>query len=109
MRGGRRIGRAAVRQARSHAAPAGGCGGGGVASSLGCGIAWPHVLAWISEVIALTSVATNLAAIVGGIVVFHEPIGSGALATTGRCLAFCVAIAGAALMPTPMRTTPDTA
>ena len=31
------------------------------------------------EVIALTSVAANLAAIIGGILVFHEPIGSGPL------------------------------
>ena len=29
------------------------------------------------EVIAITSVAANLAAIIGGIIVFHEPIGSG--------------------------------
>ena len=59
------------------------------------------------EVIALTSVAANLAAILGGIVVFHEPIGSGALATTARFLAFCLVIAGAAaLMPAPMRATP---
>jgi hypothetical protein len=29
------------------------------------------------EVIALTSVAANLAAIIGGMLVFHEPIGSG--------------------------------
>jgi drug/metabolite transporter (DMT)-like permease len=61
------------------------------------------------EVIALTSVAANLAAILGGIVVFHEPIGSGALATTARFLAFCLVIAGAALMPAPMRATPDPA
>jgi drug/metabolite transporter (DMT)-like permease len=60
------------------------------------------------EVIALTSVAANLAAILGGIVVFHEPIGSGALATTARFLAFCLVIAGAALMPAPMRAAPDT-
>jgi drug/metabolite transporter (DMT)-like permease len=60
------------------------------------------------EVIALTSVAANLAAIFGGIVVFHEPIGSGALATTARFLAFCLVIAGAALMPAPMRAAPDT-
>jgi drug/metabolite transporter (DMT)-like permease len=59
------------------------------------------------EVIALTSVAANLAAIIGGILVFHEPIGSGALAVTGRVLAFCLVIAGAALMPAPVRTTPD--
>jgi drug/metabolite transporter (DMT)-like permease len=60
------------------------------------------------EVIALTSVAANLAAIIGGIVVFHEPIGSGALATTARFLAFCLVIAGAGLMPAPMRATPET-
>jgi drug/metabolite transporter (DMT)-like permease len=60
------------------------------------------------EVIALTSVAANLAAIIGGVLVFHEPIGSGALAITGRFLAFCLVIAGAALMPAPMRAAPDT-
>jgi len=61
------------------------------------------------EVIALTSVAANLAAIVGGILVFHEPIGSGALAITARVLAFGLVIAGAALMPAPMRATTETA
>jgi drug/metabolite transporter (DMT)-like permease len=61
------------------------------------------------EVIALTSVAANLAAIIGGFLVFHEPIGSGTLATTARFLAFCLVIAGAALMPAPMRATADTA
>jgi drug/metabolite transporter (DMT)-like permease len=55
------------------------------------------------EVIALTSVAANLAAIIGGILVFHEPIGSGALAIGARGVAFCLVIAGAALMPAPMR------
>jgi drug/metabolite transporter (DMT)-like permease len=59
------------------------------------------------EVIALTSVAANLAAIIGGILVFHEPIGSGTVATTARFLAFCLVIAGAALMPAPMRATGD--
>jgi drug/metabolite transporter (DMT)-like permease len=61
------------------------------------------------EVIALTSVAANLAAIVGGILVFHDPIGSGPLAITARFLAFCLVVAGAGLMPAPMRATPDTA
>jgi hypothetical protein len=61
------------------------------------------------EVIALTSVAANLAAIFGGILVFHDPIGSGALAITARLLAFCLVIAGAALMPAPIRATPDAA
>jgi drug/metabolite transporter (DMT)-like permease len=60
------------------------------------------------EVIALTSVAANLAAILGGILVFHDPIGSGPLAITARFLAFCLVIAGAALMPAPMRATPET-
>jgi drug/metabolite transporter (DMT)-like permease len=60
------------------------------------------------EVIAFTSVAANLAAIIGGVLVFHDPIGSGALAITGRFLAFSLVIAGAALMPAPMRATPDT-
>ena len=58
------------------------------------------------EVIALTSVAANLSAIFGGIVVFHEPIGSGPLEIGARLLAFCFVIAGAALMPGPTRTTP---
>jgi uncharacterized membrane protein len=60
------------------------------------------------EVIAVTSVAANLAAILGGILVFHEPIGSGALATTARFLALCLVIAGAALMPAPIRATRET-
>lgn len=36
------------------------------------------------EVIALTSVAANLAAILGGILVFYDPIGSGPLAISAR-------------------------
>ena len=55
------------------------------------------------EVIAITSVAANLGAILGGIIVFHEPIGSGPLEIGARFLAFCLVIAGAALMR-PMRT-----
>jgi len=50
-------------------------------------------------VIALTSVAANLAAIIGGILVFGEPIGSGPLAIGARFVAFCLVILGAALMP----------
>ncbi len=60
------------------------------------------------EVIAITSVAANLGAIIGGILVFHEPIGSGALEIGARGLAFCLVIAGAALMPAPLRTAADT-
>jgi drug/metabolite transporter (DMT)-like permease len=51
------------------------------------------------EVIAYTSVAANLSAIIGGILVFGEPIGSGPLAIAARLIAFCLVIAGAALMP----------
>jgi drug/metabolite transporter (DMT)-like permease len=57
------------------------------------------------EVIALTSVAANLTAIVGGILVFRDPIGTGSVEITGRMLAFGLVIAGAALMPAPMRAT----
>ena len=54
-------------------------------------------------VIAFTSVAANLAAIMGGILVFRDPIGIGALAIIGRVIAFGLVIAGAALMPAPQR------
>jgi hypothetical protein len=57
------------------------------------------------EVIALTSVAANLIAIIGGILVFRDPIGSGPVEVTGRMVAFCLVIVGAALMPAPMRAT----
>ena len=56
-------------------------------------------------VIALTSVAANLTAIIGGILVFRDPIGDGALEIIGRMLAFCLVIAGAALIPAPVRAT----
>lgn len=51
------------------------------------------------EVIALTSVAANLVAIMGGIVVFDEPIGLGPVAIGARFVGFCLVIAGAALVP----------
>ena len=55
-------------------------------------------------VIAFTSVAANLAAIMGGILVFRDPIGIGAPAIAARVVAFGLVIAGAALMPAPVRT-----
>ena len=61
------------------------------------------------EVIAITSVAANLAAIIGGILIFDDPIGSGPSGIAARCIAFCLVIVGAALMPAPMRAAPDTA
>ena len=57
------------------------------------------------EVIALTTVAANLVAIVGGILVFRDSIGSGAVDVVARSLAFCLVIAGAALIPGPVRAT----
>ena len=50
------------------------------------------------EVIAITSVAANLTAIVGGILVFRDPVGTGALEISGRMLAFSLVVAGAALI-----------
>ena len=59
------------------------------------------------EVIAITSVAANLAAILGGILVFGEPVGSGPLGISARVVAFCLVIAGAAFMPAPVRAIAD--
>lgn len=50
-------------------------------------------------VIATASVAANCAAILGGVVVFGDPIGSGLLEGMARGLAFAAVIAAAALMP----------
>jgi drug/metabolite transporter (DMT)-like permease len=60
------------------------------------------------EVIAITSVAANLSAIIGGVLVFGESIGSGPLGIVARVLAFLLVIAGAALMPAPVRAAPIT-
>jgi len=55
------------------------------------------------EVIALTAVAANLTAIIGGILVFRDPIGTGPVAISGRMIAFGLVVAGAALIPAPVR------
>ncbi len=55
------------------------------------------------EVIAVTSVAANLVAIVGGVLVFRDSIGTGPVEVTGRMVAFCLVIVGAALLPAPLR------
>ena len=59
------------------------------------------------EVIAITSVTANLAAILGGILVFGESIGSGAVGITARLLAFLLVIAGAAMISAPLRLKPS--
>jgi len=55
------------------------------------------------SVIAVTAVAANASAIVGGIIVFGDPIGSDALAIVLRSAAFALVIAAAALTPAPLR------
>jgi drug/metabolite transporter (DMT)-like permease len=55
------------------------------------------------SVIATTSVAANASAILGGVLVFGDPIGGDALAIVGRTAAFALVIAATALMPAPLR------
>lgn len=50
-------------------------------------------------VIATASVASNCAAILGGVIVFGDPIGSGVVEGLARGAAFVAVIAAAALMP----------
>jgi hypothetical protein len=61
------------------------------------------------SVIATTSVAANASAILGGVLVFGDPIGGDALAIIGRTAAFALVIAATALMPAPMRAATRTA
>ncbi len=49
--------------------------------------------------IVVSSVAANAAAIVGGVLVFGDPMGSDALAVAARSAAFAAVIAAAALIP----------
>jgi drug/metabolite transporter (DMT)-like permease len=55
------------------------------------------------EVIAVTSIAANLTAIIGGILVFRDPVGTTPVAIAGRMVAFSLVVLGAALMPAPLR------
>jgi drug/metabolite transporter (DMT)-like permease len=60
-------------------------------------------------VIATASVASNCAAILGGVIVFGDPIGSGAVEGMARGLAFAAVIAAAVVMPSPAHTNPGRA
>jgi len=64
-------------------------------------------------VIAVTSVAANMSAILAGVVVFGDPMGNDALEVVARTFAFVMVLVGAALMPAPVRAAqavkPDTA
>jgi drug/metabolite transporter (DMT)-like permease len=55
------------------------------------------------QVIAVSSIAGNVAAVLGGILVFGDPVGSDALDIVMRATAFAAVIAAAALIPAPMR------
>ncbi len=54
-------------------------------------------------VIAVTSVAANLAAIVAGLAVFGDELGDDALEVGVRVAAFALVLVGAALIPAPVR------
>ena len=51
------------------------------------------------QVAVVCSVASNVAAISGGVLVFGDPVGSGTLAVAARGAAFAAVIAAAALLP----------
>jgi drug/metabolite transporter (DMT)-like permease len=59
--------------------------------------------------IAITTVSANVSAILGGIVVFGDPLGDDAFAIVTRACAFMLVIAAAALTPAPMRAAARTA
>jgi len=54
-------------------------------------------------VIAVTAVTANMAAICAGVVVFGDPLGDDAVEVCARVAAFLMVVAGAALMPAPVR------
>jgi hypothetical protein len=54
-------------------------------------------------VIAATTSAANVLGIIGGIVVFGDPVGGGPATITGRLLAFFLVVFAVALVPAPVR------
>ena len=54
-------------------------------------------------VIAITSAVSNVTAILGGIVVFNDPLGNSPLTISLRIAAFALVIIAAALIPAPVR------
>ena len=54
-------------------------------------------------VIAVTSVAANMWAILAGVIVFGDPMGRDALEVTARTAAFVLVLTGAVLIPAPAR------
>jgi drug/metabolite transporter (DMT)-like permease len=54
-------------------------------------------------VIAVTSVAANMSAILAGVLVFGDPMGKDGLEVAARTAGFVMVLAGAVLMPAPVR------
>ena len=54
-------------------------------------------------VIAVTGSAANVAGIVGGILVFGDPVSADPMALAAQCLAFCLVLWAAWLIPAPLR------
>jgi drug/metabolite transporter (DMT)-like permease len=54
-------------------------------------------------VIAITGTAANITGIVGGIIVFNDPLSANPLALAFQCLAFALVLAAAWMMPAPVR------
>jgi drug/metabolite transporter (DMT)-like permease len=59
--------------------------------------------------IAITTVSANVSAILGGILVFGDPLGEDAYAIVARACAFTLVIVAAALTPAPLRAASRTA
>lgn len=58
------------------------------------------------QVIALSSIAANVTAIVGGVLVFGDPLGSDVPGAIARTLAIAAVVAAAALIPAPRTPAP---
>src|SRR5581483_7918945 len=54
-------------------------------------------------VIAITGTAANVSGIVGGIIVFGDPLSANPVALVVQCLAFLFVLVAAWLMPAPVR------
>jgi drug/metabolite transporter (DMT)-like permease len=61
------------------------------------------------QVIAVSTIASNIAAVLGGILVFGDPMGSDVLGIAAKVTAFAAVIGAAALMPSPAHRRPQPA
>jgi len=57
-------------------------------------------------VIAITGTAANIAGVIGGIIVFGDPLSANPVALSVECLAFVLVIVAAWLMPAPVHAAP---